>query len=178
MPLFSIDVLRPTIPDNDDFWIAPDAMLIGSVRLERAVGIWFGAVLRADGDTIVIGAGSNVQDNCVLHADPGFPVTIGAYCTIGHGAIMHGCVVGDNCLIGMGSTVLNGARIGSNCLIAANALVGEDVVIPNNSLVRGVPGRVAGEVDDVRIRSIRNSADRYITAWRRYRAGLQIVDGG
>ncbi len=178
MPYYSIDGARPTVPDDDDFWVAPNATLIGHVRLERAVGIWFGAVLRADNDTIGIGVGSNVQDNCVLHADPGFPVSIGEYSTIGHHAIVHGCTIGDNCLIGMGSTILNGARIGRNCLVAANALIGENVVIPDNSLVRGIPGKVAGEIDDERARAMRTAAETYIGWWRRYRLGLQIVDDG
>ncbi|MGD0472371.1 MAG: gamma carbonic anhydrase family protein [Candidatus Velthaea sp.] len=176
MPFYSIDDVRPTVPDDEDYWVAPNATLIGHVRLERAVGIWFGAVLRADNDTIFIGAGSNVQDNCVLHADPGFPVSIGEYCTIGHHAIVHGCSVGDNSLIGMGATVLNGARIGRNCLVAANALVSENVVIPDNSLVRGIPGKVAGTIDDDRARSMRLSAEEYIRAWRRYRQSVRPIE--
>ncbi len=176
MPFYSIDDVRPTVPDDEDYWVAPNATLIGHVRLERAVGIWFGAVLRADNDTIFIGAGSNVQDNCVLHADPGFPVSIGEYCTIGHHAIVHGCSVGDNSLIGMGATVLNGARIGRNCLVAANALVSENVVIPDNSLVRGIPGKVAGTIDDDRARSMRLSAEEYIRTWRRYRQSVRPIE--
>jgi carbonic anhydrase/acetyltransferase-like protein (isoleucine patch superfamily) len=176
MPAFSVDGLRPTFPDDGDFWVAPNAMVIGNVHLARAVGIWFGAVLRADNDAITIGAGSNVQDNCVLHADPTFPVVIGEYCTIGHNAIVHGCEIGDNCLIGMGATILNGACIGRNCLIAANALVGERVVIPDNSMVRGVPGKVVGEIGDERVRAMRTAAEEYISWWRRYRRGLEIVD--
>jgi carbonic anhydrase/acetyltransferase-like protein (isoleucine patch superfamily) len=175
MPLFSIDGLRPTLPGDDDFWVAPDAALIGDVRLAEAVGIWFGAVLRADNDTIFIGAGSNVQDNCVLHADPGFPVTIGAYCTIGHNATVHGCTVGDNSLIGMGSTILNGARIGRNCLVAANALVSENTIVPDNSLVRGIPAKVSGAIDEDHARAMRLAAEQYIKSWRRFRLGLQIV---
>lgn len=177
MPLFAIEDRAPTIPDDDDFWIAPNASVIGDVRLARGVGIWFGAVLRADNDRISIGARSNVQDNCVMHADPGFPVTIGQYCTVGHHAIVHGCTIGDNTLVGMGATILNGARIGHNCLIAANALVSENVVIPDNSMVRGIPGRVFGAVDDERARTIRAAAESYITWWHRYRQGLRIVAG-
>jgi carbonic anhydrase/acetyltransferase-like protein (isoleucine patch superfamily) len=177
MPLYSVEGFRPTVPDDGEFWIAPTATVIGNVRLARAVSIWFGAVLRADNDFITIGAGSNVQDNCVLHADPNLPITIGEYCTIGHNATVHGCTVGDNCLIGMGSTILNGARIGRNCLIAANALVIENAVIPDNSMVRGIPGKVSGEVDDDRVRSMRRSADVYISRLRQYRQSLQIVDG-
>jgi carbonic anhydrase/acetyltransferase-like protein (isoleucine patch superfamily) len=177
MPYYSIEGLRPTLPGDNDFWVAPNATLIGNVRLAQGVGIWFGAVLRADNDTISIGTGSNVQDNCVLHADPGFPVAIGEYCTIGHNAIVHGCSVGDNSLIGMGATILDGARVGRNCLVAANALIGENVVIPDNSLVRGIPGKVAGAIDEDRARALRLAAEEYIRWWRRYRLGLQSAAG-
>jgi len=178
MAYYAIDGMRPTTPGDDDFWIAPNAIIIGDVRLAQAVGIWFGAVLRADNDTISIGAGTNVQDNCVMHADPGFPVTIGAYCTIGHNAIVHGCSVGDNSLVGMGSTILNGARIGRNCLIAANALVSENTIVPDTSLVRGIPGKVAGAIDDERARAMRLAAEEYIKSWRRFRRSLRRIDGG
>jgi carbonic anhydrase/acetyltransferase-like protein (isoleucine patch superfamily) len=172
MPICSIDGLAPTLPADGEFWLAPGATIIGDVYVGRAVGIWFGAVLRADNDRITVGIGSNIQDNCVLHADPGFPLSIGDYCTIGHNATVHGCTVGDNTLIGMGSTILNGARIGRNCLVAASALVTENTVIPDNCMVRGVPGKVVGELDEVRIRSIRASADAYIAMWQRYRSRL------
>ena len=126
-------------------------------------------------DSISIGTGSNIQDNCVFHADPGFPVRVGAYCTIGHNATVHGCTIGDNSLVGMGSTILNGARVGRNCLIAANALVSENVVIPDNSLVRGIPAKVVGTLDDEKIRLVRGSAQAYIAAWQRFRSGLALV---
>jgi carbonic anhydrase/acetyltransferase-like protein (isoleucine patch superfamily) len=177
MAFYSIDGVRPTMSGSDDFWVAPNATLIGDVRLGRAVSIWFGAVLRADNDAITVGAGTNVQDNCVVHADPGFPVIIGECCTIGHNAIVHGCSVGDNSLVGMGSTILNGARIGRNCLIAANALVSENTIVPDNSLVRGIPGKVAGAIDEDRVRAMRLAAEEYIKSWRRFRHGLQRVDG-
>lgn len=177
MLLFTLDGRGPQLPGDETFWVAPNAMLIGDVRLDRDVGIWFGAVLRADDEFISIGTGSNVQDNSVLHADPNFAITVGKYCTIGHGAIVHGCTVGDNSLIGMGATILNGARIGRHCLIAASALVGENVVVPDNSLVRGVPGKVVGQLDDQKIALIRKSAYSYIAWWRRYRAGLLMVGG-
>jgi carbonic anhydrase/acetyltransferase-like protein (isoleucine patch superfamily) len=174
MPICSIDGLGPALPADGDFWLAPDAAIIGNVHLARAVGIWFGAVLRADNDRITVGTGTNIQDNCVLHADPGFPVSIGEYCTIGHNATVHGCTVGDNSLIGMGSTILNGARIGRNCLVAANALVTENTVIPDNSMVRGMPAKVVGQLDEARVRSIRAAADEYIALWQRYRRSLTV----
>ena len=174
MPIFSIAGVGPTLPDDGAYWIAPDAAIIGDVQLALAVSIWFGAVLRTDNDRITIGAGTNVQDNCVLHADPGFPISIGDYCTIGHNATVHGCSIGGNSLIGMGSTVLNGARIGSNCLIAANALIPENAVISDNSMVRGVPGKIVGRLDDTRVRVIRAAAEEYIALWQRYRRSLTI----
>jgi carbonic anhydrase/acetyltransferase-like protein (isoleucine patch superfamily) len=176
MASYSIDGIAPALPSDGDFWVAPNATLIGDVRLAREVGIWFGAVLRADNDTIAIGAGSNVQDNCVLHADPGFPISIGEYCTIGHNAIVHGCTIGDNSLIGMGATILNGAHIGRNCLIAANALVSENAVVPDNSLVRGIPAKVAGQIDAERVRAMRTAAEAYVRSWHRFRRGLERVD--
>ncbi len=172
MPIFSLGGIGPTLPDSGQYWIAPDAMLIGDVRLERDVGIWFGAVLRTEDASISIGAGTNVQDNCSIHADPAYPVTVGEYCTIGHGAIVHGCTIGDNCLVGMGATILNGARIGRNCLIAANALIAENKVIPDNSFVRGVPAVIVGEPDAERLRGMHEAARTYISLLRRYRDGL------
>lgn len=172
----SIDGIGPTLPADEDYWLAPDAAIIGNVHLGREVGIWFGAVLRADHDrTITVGAGTNIQDNCVLHADPGFPVSIGDYCTVGHNVTLHGCTVGDNCLIGMGSTILNGASIGRNCLVGANALITENAIVPDNSMVRGMPGKVVGQLDEARIRFIREQADAYITMWQRYRLSLTAL---
>ena len=138
MPLLRFEESTPEVAD--DAWVAPTAMLIGQVRLGSASSAWYGAVLRADGDAITIGAGSNVQDNCVLHTDPGFPVTIGDGVLIGHGAVVHGCTVEDGSLIGMGATVLNGARIGAGSLVAAGAVVLEGTQVPPGSLVAGVPG--------------------------------------
>src|SRR5690606_14143710 len=123
-------------------FVAPNAVLVGDVVLGPEVGVWFGVVARGDNERIAIGARSNVQENCVLHTDMGFPLTIGENCTIGHSAILHGCTIGDNSLIGMGATVLNGAKIGKNCLIGANALVTEGKEIPDNSLVVGAPRKV------------------------------------
>src|SRR5689334_16980371 len=131
MPIYSLDQKTPRLPAAGRYWVAPDAQVIGDVRLGEDVGIWFGAVLRGDNDPITIGARSNVQDNSVIHADEGVPTTIGADVTIGHKAILHGCTVGDNSLIGMGATVLNGAVIGRNCIVGANALVTEGKVFPD-----------------------------------------------
>ena len=133
MPLYSLDDVHPIVPEPDRLWIAPDAHVIGHVRLGRDVGVWFCAVIRGDNELIDIGEATNIQDGAMLHSDPGAPLTIGAGCTVGHHAILHGCTVGENTLIGMGATVLNHARIGANCLVGANALVTEGKAFPDNS---------------------------------------------
>lgn len=175
MPLYRLDDRQPALPAEGDYWIAPDAVLIGHVVLEAEASVWFGAVLRGDNEAITVGAGSNVQDGCVLHTDMGYPLTIGRNCTIGHKAILHGCTIGDNSLVGMGATVLNGARIGRNCIIGANALIAEGKEIPDNSLVVGMPGRVVRTLDDPSGEGTAASARGYVRNWRRYRAGLQPV---
>ncbi len=130
MTLFALDGVSPELPEEGAFWIAPSAMVIGKVRLMRNASVWFGAVIRGDNELITIGENSNVQDGAVLHTDPGLELVIGKNCTIGHKAILHGCTIGENSLIGMGATILNRAQIGRNCLIGANALVTEGKVIP------------------------------------------------
>ena len=137
----------PEFPKYSDFWVAPDANVIGKVRLMAGVSVWFGATLRGDNEWIELGTGSNVQENSVLHTDIGYPLSIGRNCTIGHNAILHGCTIGDQSLIGMGAIVLNGAQIGRNCLIGAGALITEGKIIPDNSLVVGAPGKVRAEFD-------------------------------
>ncbi len=175
MTLYSLDGHAPQIAD--DTWIAPDANLIGRIVLERAASVWFGSTLRGDNEEIVIGPGSNVQENCVMHTDIGFPLTVGAGCTIGHKAMLHGCTIGDNTLIGMGATVLNGAVIGRNCLIGAGALVTEGKEIPDGSLVMGAPARVVRSLDDAAIEGLRASALHYQQNMRRYRDGLTPLSG-
>ena len=173
MTLYSLDGKTPQIAA--DTWVAPDANLIGRIILETAASVWFGCTLRGDNETITIGAGSNVQENTVMHTDLGFPLTIGAGCTIGHKAMLHGCTIGDNSLIGMGATVLNGARIGRNCLIGAGALITEGKEIPDGSLVMGAPGRVIRQMDAAAIDGLRQSALHYQQNMRRFRAGLQAL---
>ncbi|ODT76839.1 MAG: gamma carbonic anhydrase family protein [Pelagibacterium sp. SCN 64-44] len=175
MPIYSLDGVSPQIDPNVGF-IAPDAVLVGDVVLGPEAGIWFGVVARGDIETIAIGARSNVQENCVLHTDKGFPLRIGENVTIGHGAIIHGCSIGDNSLIGMGATVLNGAKIGKNCLIGANALVTENKVIPDNSLVMGAPAKVVREVDEQGVAALAASAERYVQNARRFAAGMKPAD--
>lgn len=176
MPLYSLDGLRPVLPASGNFWIAPNASLIGDVRLGEDAGVWFGAVLRGDNEPIVVGARANVQDQCVLHTDLGFPLEIGEDCTIGHSAILHGCTIGSGTLVGMGAVVLNGARIGSRCLIGARALVTEGKVFPDRSLIVGSPAKVVRELDASEVESLAEAADGYVRNWRRFRAGLKPLD--
>jgi carbonic anhydrase/acetyltransferase-like protein (isoleucine patch superfamily) len=159
MTVYSLGDRHPEIEPSA--WVAPDANVIGSVYLGARASVWFCATLRGDTEPIVVGEGSNVQENCVLHTDLGFPLTIGRDCTVGHKAILHGCTIGDETLIGMGATVLNGARIGRNCLIGAGALVTEGKVIPDGSLVMGMPGKVVRDLDAAAIAGLRASARHY-----------------
>jgi carbonic anhydrase/acetyltransferase-like protein (isoleucine patch superfamily) len=171
--IYALDGIAPRI-DPDSF-VADDANLIGQVIVEAGASIWFGATLRGDNEPIMVGSGSNVQENSVLHTDMGFPLTIGRNCTIGHKAMLHGCTIGDQSLIGMGATVLNGARIGRNCLIGACALITEGKEIPDNSLVMGAPGKVVRQLDADAIEGLLDSALNYQRNARRFRAGLAPV---
>jgi carbonic anhydrase/acetyltransferase-like protein (isoleucine patch superfamily) len=156
--------------------VAPDANVIGQVEIGEEVGIWFGVTLRGDNEPIRLGARTNIQENVVIHVDPGFPVTIGEGCTIGHGAIIHGCTIGENSLIGMGATVLNGAKIGRNCLVGANALVTEGKEFPDNSLIVGAPAKAIRTLDDAAVEGLKRSAAHYVKNWRRYAADLTRLD--
>jgi len=176
MTVYTLDGHAPTLPSVNDFWIAPDANVIGKVVLQVGASVWFGATLRGDNELVFVGAGSNIQENCVLHTDPGFKLTIGKNCTIGHKAILHGCTIGSNSLIGMGATVLNGARIGKNCLIGAGALITEGVQIPDGSLVIGTPGKVKRELTQSEIKGLTASAAHYQENMRRFRDGLQLSE--
>ena len=173
MTLYALNDQKPSIAD--DCWIAPDANVIGNVELHDGASVWFGCTLRGDNELIRIGAGSNVQENTVMHTDPGCPLTIGIGCTIGHKVMLHGCTIGDNSLIGMGATVLNGAKIGKNCLIGAGALITEGKEIPDGSLVMGAPGRVVRQLDEAAINGLRASALHYQENMRRFRDGLTQV---
>ena len=172
MTLYALDGVAPALPASGDYYLAPGARLIGNVTLAEQVGIWFNAVLRGDNEPIVIGPGTNVQDGCVLHTDPGFPLTLGSDVTVGHSAILHGCTVGDGTLIGMGAVVLNGAKIGTSCLIGANALVTEGREIPDHSMAVGQPARVIRSVDAALAAELRRAAEIYQTRQRHYRGNL------
>jgi len=176
MPLYAIDGVEPQFEDRATSWIAPDAAVVGDVRIGRDVGIWFGAAVRGDNEPITIGARSNIQEQTVMHTDPGFPLTVGAGCTIGHRAILHGCTVGDNSLIGMGAIVLNGARIGRNCLVGAGALVTEGKEFPDNSLIVGSPAKAIRVLDEAAADRLRKSADNYVANQKRFSGGLKKLD--
>src|SRR5690348_2578293 len=150
---------RPTIADGA--WVAPGATVVGDVTLGAGSSVWYGAVLRGDGDRIVVGERTNIQDGSVLHTDPGFPLTLGAGISVGHRAVLHGCTVGDDALVGMGAVVLNGARIGPRCLVAAGALVLEGVDIPAQSLVAGAPAKVRRPLSDEEVAGLRANASTY-----------------
>ncbi|MCF6272762.1 MAG: gamma carbonic anhydrase family protein [Rhodobacteraceae bacterium] len=172
--IYELDGVAPCLPDAPH-WIADEAVLVGNVVVEAGVSIWFGAVLRGDNERIFVGAGSNIQENAVLHTDPGFLLEIGAGCTIGHKAMLHGCIIGENSLIGMGAIVLNGAKIGKNCLIGAGALVTEGKVIPDGSLVIGSPAKVVRALSEEAIGQLRLSAISYRDKMEKYRTGLRAV---
>ncbi len=169
--IWELDGLCPSLAE--DAWVAPDANVIGKVVLEPGTSVWFGATLRGDNEEIRLGRGSNIQEACVLHTDMGYPLTIGADCTIGHKAMLHGCTIGDGSLIGMGATILNGARIGRGCLIGACALITEGKEIPDGSLVMGAPGKIVRELDSAARDKLLDSAAHYRENAARYRAGLR-----
>jgi carbonic anhydrase/acetyltransferase-like protein (isoleucine patch superfamily) len=173
--IYALDENRPRI--HADTWIAPDANLIGKVVIEAGASVWFGATLRGDNEEILLGEGTNVQENCVLHTDMGYPLVIGANCTIGHKAMLHGCTIGDGSLIGMGATLLNGCKIGRGCLIGAGALVTEGKKIPDGSLVMGAPGKIVRTLDDEARARLLKSAEGYQANMRRFRAGLLSIQG-
>lgn len=176
MPLYEIDGKRPTLPEDGGSWVAPSADVIGDARLGRSVGIWFGAVIRADNTPIMVGDRTNIQEGAMLHSDPGAPLTIGEDCTVGHHAILHGCSVGNRVLVGMGATVLNHAVIGDDCLIGAGALVTEGKTFPPGSLIVGVPARAVRELSDDAKAALRASAAGYAARQATFSAGLKRID--
>ncbi len=173
MKMYKLGQNAPQLPESGDFWVAPDANLIGQVILQDATSIWFGATLRGDNEPIIVGEGSNIQENSVLHTDMGSPLTIGKGCTIGHKAMLHGCTIGDGSLIGMGATVLNNAVIGKDCLIGAGALITEGKIIPDGTMVLGAPGKVIRELNEQEKQGLVASALGYQANMRRFRAELK-----
>jgi carbonic anhydrase/acetyltransferase-like protein (isoleucine patch superfamily) len=173
MTVYSLADKKPQLPATGEYWIAPNAVLVGDVTLKPGASVWFGAVVRGDNDPIVIGENTNIQDGSVLHSDPGEPLIIGANVTVGHMAMLHSCEIGDGTLIGIGAVVLGRAKIGKNCLIGANALITEDKVIPDGSLVMGQPGKVVRMLEPGQIAALQASAEHYVQNWKRYAAGLR-----
>jgi carbonic anhydrase/acetyltransferase-like protein (isoleucine patch superfamily) len=173
MPLYELDGRRVATPADGRFWVAETAVLVGRVVVGEEASVWFGAVARGDNEPIVIGARTNVQDGCVLHTDPGFPLTVGAEATIGHRVVLHGCTIGRGTLVGMGAVVLNGARIGDECLIGAGTLVPEGKEIPPRSVVLGFPGKVVREVTERDLAVMRGGVLTYIERWQTYARGCR-----
>ena len=172
MSLYTLDTHKVTTPANGRFWVADNATVLGNVTLEEDVSIWFNVVIRGDNEPMRIGARTNIQDGCVLHSDPGFPLTIGADCTIGHMVMLHGCSIGAGSLIGIGAIVLNGAKIGEGCLIGAGALIAEGKEIPAGSVVFGSPGKVIRQLTDDDKARMRRGAAHYVTNAQRFAKGL------
>lgn len=173
MSLYSLDGVAVETPSDGQFWIAPNAVVVGRVRLESEASVWFGAVLRGDNELITVGRRSNVQDGCVLHTDPGYPLTIGDDCTIGHMVMLHGCSIGARSLIGIGSIILNGAAIGDECVIGANTLIAEGKVIPPRSLVMGSPGKIVRQLSDDDVTRFTRGAARYVANWKRFATAMK-----
>jgi carbonic anhydrase/acetyltransferase-like protein (isoleucine patch superfamily) len=174
MALYEFEGHRVAVPASDRFWVAENATVIGNVRIEEDASIWFNAVVRGDNEPIVIGARANVQDGCVLHTDPGFPLSVGAEATIGHMAMLHGCSIGRGALIGIGAIVLNGASVGENCLIGSGALISEGKEIPAGSVVLGSPGKVIRRVSEKDLERMRWSVETYVDRWQAYARGFQL----
>ncbi len=175
MTLYSLDGQSPELPAAGRFWVAPDATIVGRVRLGDEASVWFGAILRGDNEWISLGARSNVQDGCALHTDMGFPLDIGEDCTIGHRVVLHGCAIGAGSLIGMGATILNGAKIGRQCLVGANALVTEGKVFPDRSLIVGAPAKVVRTLDDAAAAGLGKAAEGYVRNFKRFASGLAVM---
>ena len=175
MPIYELDGQAPEFPADGQYWIAETAVLIGRVRLRSHASVWFGAVLRGDNEWIELGERSQIQDNATLHTDPGFPMTIGSNCVIGHKVMLHGCTIGDNSLVGLGAIMLNGSKLGANCLVGAGALITEGKTFPDNSLIVGSPARVVRTLDDKAKAMIAGGADIYVRRWQDYARKLRRI---
>ena len=170
MPIYSLDGVRPDIADNA--YVAPSAQIIGNVKMADHSSVWFGAVIRGDNDLIEIGARTNIQDNSVLHTDPGIPLIIGDGVIVGHRVMLHGCKIGENTLIGIGATILNGAVIGKNCIIGAHSLITEGKVIPDGSMVVGSPGRIIKSLTEQHFQMLRINSEVYVANDKRFNQNL------
>jgi len=175
LTVYNLGNVTPELPNDDEYWIAPTAAVMGRVILKKNASVWWGATLRGDNDPIVVGEGSNIQDGSVCHTDTGSPLIIGANVTVGHLCMLHGCTIGDGSLVGIGSIILNGAKIGRNCLIGANCLITEGKEIPDNSLVMGAPGKVVRELSPEQAARVALGSAHYVENWKRYRRELQAI---
>jgi carbonic anhydrase/acetyltransferase-like protein (isoleucine patch superfamily) len=175
MSIFELAGERPEFPADGQYWIAETAVVIGRVRLKSEASVWWGAVLRGDNEWIEVGERSQIQDNATLHTDPGFPLAIGRGCVIGHNVVLHGCMVGDGSLIGMGAILLNGARIGANSIVGAGAVVTEGKTFRDNSLIVGAPARLVRTLDEKAAEMIANGADIYVRRWKHYAGALKRI---
>ncbi len=176
MPIYALDGIAPELPTDGEYWIAPTAAVMGRVQLMKNVGVWFGAVLRGDKELIFVGENSNIQDNTVIHTDPGQPpAMVGANVTVGHNVTLHSATIGDCSLIGMGATLLNRSRIGKNCIVGANALVTEGKEFGDGLLIVGAPARAIRSLDEAEIAKLKKSADVYVVNYRRFRDGLKLI---
>jgi len=173
MPIYALGDATPELPPPGEYWVAPNAVLIGKVRLGKGASVWWGAVLRGDNDWITIGENSNIQDLSVIHTDPGQPVTVGANCTVGHRVILHSTTVEDGTLIGMGSTLLNRTKIGSQCLVGANSLVTEGKQFEDGTMILGAPARAARKLTEMELAGLKLSAATYVHNRKRFGAGLK-----
>lgn len=173
MPLYTIGEKKVQTPANGRYWVAPNATVIGNVDIREDASIWFGTVIRGDNEPVVIGERSNIQEGCVLHTDPGYPMHIAPDCTIGHMVMLHGCTIHPGSLIGIGSIILNGVEIGEGSLIGANTLIPEGKTIPPRSLVFGSPGRVVRELSEDDVADVKATAGRYVENWQRFKQQLQ-----
>ena len=175
MAIYALDGEAPELPADGLYWVAETAAVIGRVRFHSDVSIWWGSVLRGDNEWIEIGARSQIQDNSTLHTDPTFALTVGRDCVVGHNVILHGCSIGDACLIGMGAIILNGAKIGANSLVGAGALITEGKEFPENSLIVGAPARAVRTLDEKAAKSVSLAAEWYVKRWNQYSKGLRRI---
>ncbi len=162
--------------DGDNCYIAPNATVIGRVRLEKNSSVWWNAVIRGDNELITVGENSNIQDGCVLHTDIGFPCLVGANVTIGHMAMLHGCIIGDGSMVGIGAVVLNGVKVGKNCIVGSNALIPDGKTIPDNSIVMGSPGKIIRETTEADIAYIQETVEFYVENQNRFKHALEVAD--
>ena len=175
MPIYELDGIAPDFPGEGNYWVAETAVVIGKVRLKRDASIWYGTVARGDNEWIEIGERSDIQDNCTLHTDPGFPLTVGDNTLIGHNVVLHGCTIGTNTLIGMNSVLMNGSKVGNNCVVGAGALVTEGKSFPDNSLIVGSPAKAVRTLDEKAIARIAHGVDVYVRRWKHYTKALKRI---